>query len=100
MRRARPLTDETGEVRELLLEDIKQFRPLGNMEAIYRALLDEPRASNDEVAKRADQYAGKQVSVNVAGNRGGELRWILRELVRRGWLTSQAAEHVRSLIGN
>jgi uncharacterized protein (DUF4415 family) len=29
MKARKPLTDEEGEVRELLLEDIKRFRPMG-----------------------------------------------------------------------
>jgi len=100
MRKAEPLTDDDGEVRELMMEDIKRFRPIGNMEAIYRTFLDQPRAGNDEVARLADQHAGKQVSLHVVGNRRGELRWILRELDRRGWLTAQATQQVKPLIKN
>jgi len=31
MRRRKPLTDKEGEVRELLLEDLKLFRPIGDV---------------------------------------------------------------------
>jgi uncharacterized protein (DUF4415 family) len=31
MRKRKPLTDNEGEVRELLLEDIKRFRPIAEM---------------------------------------------------------------------
>lgn len=31
MRKRRPLTDEEGEVRELLLEDMKRFRPIAEV---------------------------------------------------------------------
>jgi uncharacterized protein (DUF4415 family) len=31
MRKRKPLTDEEGEVRELLLEDIKRFRPIAEV---------------------------------------------------------------------
>jgi hypothetical protein len=134
MKRHKPLIDESGEVRELLLEDLKRFRPaseilthslaaklgvkpatgtalenrmeaalrkqgsMGKLEAIYRAILDRPRARDDEVAVLADQYAGDRVSVRVVGNRRGEVRWMLRELERRGWLTQQAAQEVKPLL--
>jgi t-SNARE complex subunit (syntaxin) len=100
MSKAEPLTDDDGEVRELTMEDIKRFRPIGNVAAIYRAFLDQPRAGNDEVAKLADPDAGKQVSLHVVGNRRGELRWILRELDRRGWLTAQATQQVKTFVEN
>jgi uncharacterized protein (DUF4415 family) len=31
MRKRKPLTDEEGEVRELLLKDMKRFRPIGEV---------------------------------------------------------------------
>ena len=136
MKKRKPLTDESGEVRELLMEDMKRFRPaseiltpalaaklgvelttanaretsmeaglaretpLSKLEAIYRALLDRPRAGDDEVAVLADQYAGDRVSVKTVGNRRGEVRWMLRELERRGWLTQQAVQQVKPLLEN
>jgi hypothetical protein len=71
---------------------------MGKREAIYRALLDRPRAGDDEVAVLADQYAGDRVSVRTVGNRRAEVRWVLRELERRGWLTQQAAQQVKPLL--
>jgi hypothetical protein len=70
---------------------------MGKREAIYRALLDQPCAADDAVARLADRYAGTQVSLKVVSDRRGELRWMLRELDSRGWLTSEAAEQIKPL---
>jgi len=90
MKMRKPLTDEDGEVRELLLEDIKRFRPIAEgISPILAAKLgleipsagtSSPGASGNSVEKLP---ARKRKSGIPTGNAGEY--FVMGELLRRGF---------------
>jgi hypothetical protein len=64
MKKRKPLTDEDGEVRELLLEDMKRFRPIA--EVLSPASLEKLglRSQAEQRARQLAEMAGAQASAN------------------------------------
>jgi hypothetical protein len=90
MKEPRPLTDESGEVRELLMEDIRRFRPAA--EALPKSLLrklgipqsaTEPHGSDEPLIPETPQTKKKRKSGIPTGNAGEYL--VMGELLRRGF---------------
>lgn len=90
MKEPKPLTDESGEVRELLMEDIRRFRPAA--EVLPRSLMrklgifppsavTEPEGSDQ--SKATDEARKKRKSGIPTGNAGEYL--VMGELLRRGF---------------
>jgi uncharacterized protein (DUF4415 family) len=91
MRKRKPLTDEDGEVRELLLEDIKRFRPIREVssEQSLRKLgiQPEPKASTKE---RTTIRLSRDVLERFRATGPG---WQTRvDAALREWLDSHSAE--------
>jgi hypothetical protein len=91
MRKPRPLTNEEGEVRELLIDDLRQFRPaaevlspslaekvgIGGRSAKARLREGVPEAAGDE------KHTRKRKSGVPTGNAGEY--FVMAELLRRGF---------------
>jgi len=89
MRKPKPLTDEEGEVRELLLEDIKRFRPIAEVlsEASLRKLGLKPQ-------EQLKEKVTLQLSPDILDRfraAGGD--WQMRlDAALREWLETHPAE--------
>jgi uncharacterized protein (DUF4415 family) len=89
MRKAKPLTDEEGEVRELLLEDMRRFRPIREVlsESSLRKLGIEP-------TEQPKEEITLPLSRDVLGRfRASGRGWQTRlDAALREWLESHPAE--------
>jgi len=93
MRERKPLTDDEGEVRELLLEDIRRFRPIA--EVLPASSLKKRGLTPD--GKKANQHREKvtlQLSREVLARfRATGPGWQTRlDAALREWLESHPAE--------
>lgn len=90
MRRRKPLIDDDGEVRELLLEDIKQFRPA--REALSPSLLAKlgiegsQQATSKQVVslEKAQATPSKRRKSGIPTGNAGEY-FVMGELLKRGF---------------
>jgi hypothetical protein len=100
MRRRKPLTDEAGEVRELLMEDLKRFRPAAEVlsaSSLSKLGLEgrEPPAQElaNDIApsgKTSRQSLDNQL-VGAFGEKAAKA-----ELLRQGWQTANFNANVKN----
>ena len=92
MRKSKPLTDDDGEVRELLLDDMKQFRPIA--EVLSESSLKKIGLRRPKPASQPKESVTLQLSQDVLDRfRATGRAWESRvDGALREWLTRHAAE--------
>jgi len=90
MKMRKPLTDEDGEVRELLMEDIRRFRPMA--EGISTNLAAK---LGIEIHPDAENMSPKKRKSGVPTGNAGEY-FVMGELLRRGFDAQLADRNTKS----